>query len=199
MDNERYQGDLKELKSRMRRRDHLIGFLLLLVLIASMTIYRLIGAERTVVTPPAISKTFWVSGEKVGNAYLEQMGGYVAWLILDVTPASIEWKKDALLTFVAPEHYGALKIRQEVEAERLRRLNASTYFLLQQLEPDEEKQSVVLTGLLRTTVNGQETRPVQCRYLAGFSFKGGRTHLSMFKEINDEKQGTSLCGGHAGR
>jgi hypothetical protein len=46
------------------------------------------------------------------------MGSFIAWLVLDVTPASIDWKKDILLGYVEPEQYGPLKTRQEVEAER---------------------------------------------------------------------------------
>ena len=48
------------------------------------------------------------------------------------------------LGYVEPEQYGALKTRQEVEAERLKRINASTVFAPQQLVPSEDAQTVVV-------------------------------------------------------
>ena len=50
-----------------------------------------------------------------------------------------------------------LKTRQELEASRLKRINASTFFMPQQLVPSEDAQTVVVRGRLRTLVNGQET------------------------------------------
>ncbi|MFX8466458.1 TraE/TraK family type IV conjugative transfer system protein, partial [Acinetobacter baumannii] len=86
--------------------------------------------------------------------YLEQMGAFIAWLVLDVTPASIDWKKDILLGYVEPDQHGELKTRQELEAARLKRINASTFFMPQQLVPSEDTQTVVVRGRLRTLVNG---------------------------------------------
>ena len=34
------------------------------------------------------------------------MGSFIAWLVLDVTPVSIDWKKDILLGYVEPEQHG---------------------------------------------------------------------------------------------
>ena len=87
--------------------------------------------------PPSINKSFWVSRDKASGEYLEQMGAFIAWLVLDVTPASIDWKKDILLGYVEPDQHGELKTRQELEAARLKRINASTFFMQQQLVPEQ--------------------------------------------------------------
>lgn len=195
MDNEKFQEDLKALKRLLRGQRLAMGGMIGSLLIALLIIYELIGAQRVIVTPPQVSQPFWVSGKHVDASYLEQMGGYVAWLILDVTPGTINWKKDTLLTFVEPEEYGKLKIKQEVEAERLKKLNASTYFLLQQLEPDQEKQKVLLTGRLRTYVNGQETSVVPKQYKAEFTYRGGRTHLKTFEEVKDDPKNLAMASG----
>lgn len=184
MDNNRYQDDLRELRLRIRGLRIALGVLCVCLLIALAIAYALVGAQRIVVVPPQVAKSFWVSGERVSSAYLEQMGGYVAWLMLDLTPASAEWKKNALLSFVAPEDYQALKLQMELEAERLRKMNGSTYFQLQQLEPDEDTQTVLLTGRLRTLVNGQETSLLQKRFRAVFQYRGGRTQLKTFSGVS---------------
>jgi len=111
------------------------------------------------------------------------INGLIAWLVLDVTPASIDWKKDILLGYVEPDQYGPLKTRQEVEAERLKRINASTVFAPQQLVPSEEGQSIVIRGRLRTLVNGFETANDLKAYRVEFSYAGARMHLKSFKEV----------------
>jgi len=158
MDFERLSGDLKELRRRNRTLGAAVGLLAAGHVLALAVVLNLLGAVRTVVVPPSINKSFWVTRDKASGEYLEQMGSFVAWLVLDVTPASIDWKKDILLGYVEPEQHGGLKTRQELEAARLKRINASTAFAPQQLVPSEEGQSVVVRGRLRTLVNGQVTQ-----------------------------------------
>jgi len=193
MRNDDYEATLTDLRRTVRNRTAVIGMLSAALLVSSLSLYRVIGTERVLVTPPNIGAAFWCQGDICSASYLEQMGGYAAWLILDVAPSSIEWKKHALLDIVSPAEVGKLKERQELEAERLKRLNASTYFLPQQLAPDEEKQTVRLTGLLHTQINGQNTPPVPKSYEVAFSNQGGRKHLVGFTEIKQNEQ-ISLAG-----
>ncbi|RJG00569.1 type IV conjugative transfer system protein TraE [Noviherbaspirillum sedimenti] len=183
MDFAKLDNDLKEMRRRNRALSLTVGGLILGLLICLVIILNVVGMERTIVVPPTIDKSFWVTRDRVSRDYLEQMGSFVAWLILDVTPASIDWKKDILLNYVAPDQHGAMQSRQDIEAERLRRINASTFFLPQQLVPNEDKQTVAIRGRLRTQVNGQETATETKAYLAEFQYAGGRMHLKSFKEM----------------
>lgn len=183
MDFERLKTDLKDMRRRNRSLGIAVGLLCAGHVVALIVILNLIGTVRTVVVPPTIDKSFWVSRDKASGEYLEQMGSFIAWLVLDVTPSSIDWKKGILLGYVEPDQYGAVKTRQEVEAERLKRINASTMFMPQQLVPSEDKLSVVVRGRLRTLVNGFETTNDLKAYMVEFSFSGGRMHLKTFKEV----------------
>ena len=183
MDFERLNSDMKEMRRRNRSLGFTVGALAISHVVALIVILNLIGTVRTVIVPPSIDKSFWVSRDKASSEYLEQMGSFIAWLVLDVTPSSIDWKKGVLLGYVEPGQYGALKTRQEVEAERLKRINASTLFMPQQLVPSEDAQTVVVRGRLRTLVNGFETGNDLKAYLVEFSFNGARMHLKTFKEL----------------
>lgn len=184
MDFTKFNNDLQEMRRRNRDLGLAVGSLITALITCLVIILNLIGMERTIVVPPSIDKTFWVTKDHASREYLEQMGSFVAWLILDVTPASIDWKKDVLLNYVAPDQHGAMKSRQEIEAERLKRINASTFFLPQQLVANETDQTVVVRGRLRTQVNGQDTATETKAYLVGFLYAGGRVHLKAFKEIS---------------
>lgn len=183
MDFERLNSDVKEMRRRNRGLGLTVGALAAGQIIALLVILNLLGTVRTVVVPPSINKSFWVIRDKASSEYLEQMASFIAWLVLDVTPSSIDWKKDMLLGYVESDQYGALKTRQEVEAERLKRINATTVFAPQQLVPSEDTQTVVVRGRLRTLVNGFETANEPKAYLVEFSYSGARMHLKTFKEI----------------
>ena len=183
MDFDRLSGDISEMRRRNRGLALAVGALAIALVLALLVIVNLLGAVRTIVVPPSINKSFWVTRDKASNEYLEQMGSFVAWLVLDVTASSIDWKKDILLGYAEPDYHGELKIRQELEAARLKRINASTFFAPQQLVPSEDAQSVVVHGRLRTLVNNLETANVLKSYLVEFNYGGGRMHLKAFKEV----------------
>ena len=186
MDYARLNIDLKDLQRRNRGLGLALSALVLALLLALGTILKIAGTERTVIVPPAIEKAFWVTSERASRAYLEQMASYVAYLVLDVDPETIDWKRNALLDWVAPDQHATMKSRQELEADRLKRINGATYFRPQQLVASEERQSVVLRGRLRTQVNGHETSNDTKAYLAEFDFAGGRAQLKTFKDVTNE-------------
>lgn len=202
MDFARLSSDLKELRHRNRGLALTLGGLVLGQVLSLVVVLNLLGSVRTLVVPPSINKSFWVERDKASAEYLEQMGSFIAWLILDVSPSSIDWKRDMLLTYVSPDKFGALKSQQDLEADRLKQLNASTFFLPQQVVVDEPSQGVVVRGRLRTQVNGQDTTTESKAYLAKFQYAGGRVHLETFKEIPYESkpamQAASAADAHAG-
>jgi conjugal transfer pilus assembly protein TraE len=125
--------DLKVLMATVwQQRLAILGLVLCLAL-ALVIMFNMVGREHIVLTPPTIEKSFWVAKDKVSASYLEQMGSFMAYPTLDVSPSSVEWKKGMLLQYVAPDVYGALQTRQDLEADRLKRLNATTQFSVAQL------------------------------------------------------------------
>jgi conjugal transfer pilus assembly protein TraE len=177
--------DLKVLTATVwQQRLAILGLVLCLAL-ALVIMFNMVGRERIVLTPPTIEKSFWVAKDKVSASYLEQMGSFMAYLTLDVSPSSVEWKKGMLLQYVAPDVYGALQTRQDLEADRLKRLNATTQFSVAQLVPNEDTLSVHLKGRLATFINGTRTSDVEKEYVVGFDYAGNRIQLKRFEEFND--------------
>ena len=160
--------------------------------------FNMVGRDRVIVTPPSIDKTFWVSKDRVSSSYLEQMGSFIAYLTLDVSPQSIDWKKTMLLQYVSPDVYGVLQTRQDLEADRLRRLNATTQFSVAQLLPNEEAMNVTLKGRLATFINGARTSDIDKEYVAEFEFKGNRVQIRNFKEIGNGESATKVSAANAG-
>lgn len=184
MNFDRHQEDMRSL-----RRDNRLKSLAILAMAGGLAlslcvILSIVGSERIVFVPPNITKSFWVTKDKVSKEYLDEMGAFVAWLQLDVSPRTVAWKRDVLLKWVAPEDYDSVKKHMDVEVDRLNRNNASTFFELQQLTTDERDQSVLITGRLRRQINGVDVGEPETRsYINKFKYAGGRVHVNVFKEV----------------
>ena len=135
MDFERHQNDLRVQRKANRTLGAIVALLSLCQLLSLGVIAGMVGSERTIIVPPNIDKTFWVTRDKASTEYLEQMAGFMTWLVLDVSPSTIDWKRNVLLNYVAPDRHAAMKTQMDLEADRLRSNNASTSFLIQQLTP----------------------------------------------------------------
>ena len=190
--------DLKLMRSTVRFQGAALALMGACLLCSLVLMFNMVGRDRVIVTPPSIDKTFWVSKDRVSSSYLEQMGSFIAYLTLDVSPQSIDWKKTMLLQYVSPDIYGALQTRQELEADRLRRLNATTQFSIAQLLPNEEAMNVTLKGRLATFINGARTSDIDKEYVAEFEFKGSRVQIKNFKEIGNGESATRVSAAGVG-
>ncbi len=88
MDFAQHQNDLRAQRRANRVLSGIVGALSLTVLLCLVVIVSIVGSDRTVIVPPNIDRTFWVTKEKASREYLEEMASYVAWLVLDVTPTT---------------------------------------------------------------------------------------------------------------
>ena len=190
--------DLKLMRSTVRLQGAALALMGTCLLSSLVLMFNMVGRDRVIVTPPSIDKTFWVSKDRVSSSYLEQMGSFIAYLTLDVSPQSIDWKKTMLLQYVSPDVYGSLQTRQDLEADRLRRLNATTQFSVAQLLPNEEAMNVTLKGRLATFINGARTSDIDKEYVAEFEFKGNRVQIRNFKEIGNGESATRVSAATAG-
>lgn len=189
--------DLKQLRAAMAFQRYVIGGLTAALVLCLLAVISLVGRERTVLVPPVIEKSFWVTHNRVSPSYLEQMAAFVTYLTLDVSPQSVEWKKNLLLQYVSPDYHGPLQARQQLEATRLKQMNATTQFSLSRVVPDEKGMSVRVAGKLATFINGQRTTDVLKTYQVQFDYSGNRIHLKKFEEIQSEAE-LAISDGGAG-
>lgn len=182
MHPDRLAADLQTL-ARLLRRQQLLsaGLLALAVLLAAANLTR---RHTVVLEPPLRARSLTVVGDRYDAPGLEQMGEYIAHMMLDATPLSIARQHEEILRWTHPAFHGALQQAQAVLAKRLVDSNASTYFTLQQTAADAERQRVLLIGLLQTYVNGALVAGSQrnVNYVAEFAASGGRTLLKDWHE-----------------
>lgn len=145
------------------------------------------GDSRTVLVPTALSQEVTVKGRSLDKAYLEELGLDVAPLVLTVNPRSIGTTRDRLLRITHPATHGEVGQRIDLEAERLRRNNASQVFWPNQVLADPDRQRVAVMGVLSTYINDRKTSDDTRAYVAEFEWSGSRLWLRDFKQapLND--------------
>ena len=84
--------------------------------------------EQVILVPPQITKSLRVQGDVISKEYLEEIGVYMAKLLLDLSPASYSYNHEVLLKYVAPESYGALKKKLLQDGDQYTTLQLSTSF-----------------------------------------------------------------------
>jgi conjugal transfer pilus assembly protein TraE len=195
MDFAKHQQDNRQLRASNRTLGAALVLMGLGLLVSLMAILSLIGNEKTVLVPPTIDRQFWVSRDQVSREYLEEMAGFLTFLVLNVSPGDVDWKRKVYLSYVAPDAYGDVRAKAEVEADRLRQNNASTTFLIQQLTASERDQSVVVSGRLRRQVAGVDVgEPEHRSYEVNFKYAGGRVSVKAFRDITDELRVAKMGG-----
>jgi len=163
-----------------------VGGLVLALLANAGASLSVAGSERTILVPPEVHKTFWVSDQKVSTEYLQEMAYWYAGLALNVTPHVAEYQKNLFLKYAAPSEYGRLQAEFGARTEFIRKNNASTQFSPQSVTPDEAAMKVALTGVLLTWVGDKKASEKQTTYVVGFRYLNGRLHVSEFKETSDQ-------------
>lgn len=185
MDSSKYDNDLDQLKGQNKRLMLVAMLQAVCIFLGLILMLNLLGRDRTVITPPTIEKSFWLTADTASDSYIQQMTLWVSNLILDVTPDDIAYKAKLLLQFVHPDLHGKLKERQDLEAQRIKRDNTSTYFVMQTIRTHPEKLAAVISGRLHTLINGNRVADQEKNFLVRFAIDGGRAQLIEFTETSN--------------
>jgi conjugal transfer pilus assembly protein TraE len=122
----------------------------------ALSIALFLKSERIILVPPHITKTLWVEGGTVSKEYLEEMGLYMAKLLLDLSPTSFSYNHETLLKYATPEAYGALKKQFLEDGDTYTKLQLSTHFKPTEVTANPSKLHVEVKGSLTSYVAGKE-------------------------------------------
>lgn len=157
-----------------------------IVLVQILMTARLIGAEKTVLVPPEIKRSFWVSGSAVSKEYLEEMAYWYAGLALNITPVVSDYQNNLFLKYAAPSEYGRLQAEMGARAEFLKKNNTATQFAVRSVTTDEKSRRVALSGTLFTWTSDKKAGERNAVFMVGFKHMNGKLYVSDFKETSDQ-------------
>jgi len=181
-----YLSDQANASQEIRFMRILLAGLVMVILVGAIVVLRLIGNEKTVLTPPDIKRTYWVSGDAVSKEYLEDMAYWYAGLALNITPAVSSYQNGLFLKYAAPSEFGRLQMEMGARAEFLKKNNTATQFSVRNITPDERALRVALSGVLFTWASDKKAGERQATYVIGFKNMNGKLYVSEFKETSEQ-------------
>jgi conjugal transfer pilus assembly protein TraE len=193
MKREAYEADVQMLIRQNRFLWLTLGVIVTALVLALLVAWVGMGAIRTVVTPPKIEKSFWITDNTASGEYIDQMAQWVSYLTLDVTPDNVQYKSDLLLKLAHPDYHGALQQKLRVNAEKIRRDNAATSFDIRTVRAAPDALAAVLTGQLKVLINGTPVKNEIRHYLARFDLDGGKAQLIQFKQVKNDDVKAALA------
>jgi conjugal transfer pilus assembly protein TraE len=193
MKREAYEADVQMLIRQNRFLWLTLGGIVTALVLALLVAWAGMGATRTVVTPPKIEKSFWITDNTASGEYIDQMAQWVSYLTLDVTPDNVQYKSDLLLKLAHPDYHGALQQKLRVNAEKIRRDNAATSFDIRTVRAAPDALAAVLTGQLKVLINGTPVKNEIRHYLARFDLDGGKAQLIQFKQVKNDDVKAALA------
>jgi conjugal transfer pilus assembly protein TraE len=156
MRRERLADGIERLASEVR---FLRAALLGSIAVALLMLVRLLTAptdiRMEVAAPPTVAKDFWVSTSDFSPSYLEQMGTFIAYMMLNATPASLKFQAEQLKPYLIPEAYGELQSELDAKRERFDRYQMSTMFYPNQIYLSKSRCRIQVEGELKTFIGGK--------------------------------------------
>lgn len=161
----------------------LITALTMAVLLLSMRIAFTKDRVRTVITPATINKTIWIDDDKVSKEYLVQMSDYIAQLMYNATPASVEARTNLLLSYLDSKDYSVFEKELKMSNNLIKQTNISTTFFPSSYGCDEGTKSCKLSGEFLATQGEKVVQRMQREVLIQFEFSNSGMHVISIKDL----------------
>jgi len=136
-----------------------------------------VNNQRVVILPPKITKEFWVSGNRVSKSYLEQMGTYIAYSLLNVTPDNSKMVLSLILPFVEPDFYAQVRSAIQEQLDYIVNNQISRVFYPASI--DVSKAGVIkIKGLIKDTIGNNVVNQYTAEVNIGYTIKQGRFFIN---------------------
>lgn len=138
---------------------------------------------QTMLTPPEIRRSMTVSNIAFSKEYLEEMAPYTAYLLLNVTPKTVDYQNSQLLKIVAPDYKDALEKELSLNALWVKKNNVSTTFSATEATADTSDNTVSIRGVFEVKRNNTVVEQKDRELLISFKNNYGTLQLLSIKEV----------------
>lgn len=112
-----------------------------------------------VMQPPTLHEEAWLSSRDSSRSYQESWGVFMATMLGNVTPATVDFLKERIGPLVSPAIYSEVMGALELQATQIQNDRVSMRFEMSQVAYEEETGKVFVYGYSYTKgVTGQEDR-----------------------------------------
>lgn len=138
--------------------------------------------DRTIFMPPVLDKPFSIHGSSYSASYYEQMGLFLANLLLTKTAETAEHQHQLLFKYVDPDLLGVFKRDLMDEVDTLKKDAAGYVFYPTETTVNLGNHSVLLKGERHTYVGAQRIDVAKEAYRLMFVQRGHLLYLRYFQK-----------------
>lgn len=179
----KYATFTAQLQTLLKQRNMLFPIVVLLGLSQLLLILLLFWKDdRTIFMPPVLNKPFSIHGSSYSASYYEQLGLFLANLLLTKTAETAEQQHQLLFKYVDPELLGIFKRDLMDEVDTLKKDNAGYVFYSTETKVNLGNHSVLLKGERHTYVGTQRIDVSKESYRLMFVQRGHLLYLRYFKK-----------------
>lgn len=172
-----------------RQRNFFAGCLGLALVANFLLSAKLSLTQEKIVMVPGISKEMIVEGDNISQSYLEETALLFISALLDLTPTTVDAKRDIILKYASKRTPRSLKSLQEYFADcaaNHKKFQLSTFFAPKKLHVDSKNLQVIVEGLLSTTFGKRGFEERSVKYKLSFDYVGGHLQLKEFVELKQK-------------
>jgi len=174
-----------------RQRNFFAGCLALAILANFLLSSKLATSNEKIIMVPGITKELIVENSSVSGSYLEDTALLFVSALLDLTPTTVEAKRDMILKHASQRSSDSVRSLQEYFAYAItnhKKFQLSTFFAPKKLHVDSRKLQVVAEGVLSSVFGKKGFEERLVRYKLTFDYVGGHLRLKEFVELKTQKE-----------
>ncbi len=121
---------------------------------------------------------------EVSEEYLLLVARDFLALAMNNTPENVDFNRMMLLKNVHPASFGEVDVVLKEKALELKRLRASTFFVVDSVDVKPEALSVIFEGIRLHYIGGKETQRMKKRLVMKLRLIAGRLYLERLQEVD---------------
>lgn len=124
-----------------------------------------------------------LTNSQVSEEYLLLVARDFLALAMNNTPENVDFNRMMLLKNVHPASFGEMDVVLKEKALELKRLRASTFFVVDSVDVKPEALSVIFEGMRLHYIGGKETQRMKKRLVMKLRLIAGRLYLERLQEV----------------
>ena len=125
-----------------------------------------------------------LTNSEVSEEYLLLVARDFLALSMNNTPENVDFNRMMLLKNVHPASFGEMDVVLKEKALELKRLRASTFFVIDSVDVKPEALSVIFEGMRLHYIGGKETQRMKKRLVMKLRLIAGRLYLERLQEVD---------------
>jgi conjugal transfer pilus assembly protein TraE len=177
--------------SNARQRNFFAACLGICLIANFLLALKISATNQKIIMIPGITREMSVDDHGVSRSYLEESALLYTSALLDLTPNTIESKKELVLKHVSKRSIESLKSLKKYFAKTetsYKKFKMSTFFAPKKMHVNAELLEVVVEGMLVSNFGKRGIEEKSVKYKISFDYSAHHLYLKGFVQIKEDKE-----------